>query len=94
MVLQAFFLAMAMHPDAQHKAQEELDHVVGDGRLPTFEDRYSLPYINAILKEVMRWHVVVPIAFPHKATADDEYNEYHIPAGSTVEQYSPVPISR
>lgn len=34
---------MVLHPDAQKKAQEEIDAVVGQG-LPTFAHRASLPY--------------------------------------------------
>ena len=59
--VQAFFLAMAMHPDVQHKAQEELDTVIGQDRLPDFNDRDKLPYINAIVKETLRWHSITPI---------------------------------
>jgi cytochrome P450 len=51
------FAAMANYPLVQKKAQEELDKVFGDGRLPTFEDRPYLPYISAVVKEVLRWHV-------------------------------------
>ena len=75
---------MAMHPEIQQKAQQELDRVVGKDRLPTFADEASLPYVNAILKELLRWHTVAPIALPHRAVADDEYNGYHIPAGTIV----------
>jgi len=39
-----FILAMIQHPEAQKKAQAELDAVVGLDRLPTFADRPSLPY--------------------------------------------------
>lgn len=35
---------MAMHPKVLKRAQEEIDHVVGGGRLPDFHDRESLPY--------------------------------------------------
>ncbi|KAH7889031.1 cytochrome P450 [Phlebopus sp. FC_14] len=41
----AFFLAMTIHPDIQRRAQAELDAVIGTGRLPTFDDRDSLPGI-------------------------------------------------
>ena len=82
--MQAFFLAMAMYPDVQRKAQEELDRVVGEGRLPSFEDRGSLPYLNALVRELLRWHIVLPMGMPHRAIADDVYNGYHIPAKSTV----------
>ena len=48
--LENFFLAMTLHPEVQKKAQKELDAVVGNGRLPTFNDRPYLPYINCIIK--------------------------------------------
>ena len=57
----AFFLAMTIYPDILKRAQAEMDVVVGDKRLPTFEDRDSLPYVNAICIELLRWHVVVPM---------------------------------
>ena len=75
---------MAMYPDVQRKAQQELDHVVGSDRLPDFEDHNSLPYVSALLREVLRWHIVLQIAVPHRALSDDEYNGYHIPAGTIV----------
>ncbi|KAG6842992.1 hypothetical protein H0H93_002633, partial [Arthromyces matolae] len=56
----SFFLAMALHPDVLKKAQAELDAVVGTERLPTFEDRQYLPYIDALTKEVLRWNAVAP----------------------------------
>ena len=82
--MQGFFLAMAMFPDVQRKAQEELDAGVGPDRLPTFKDQASLPYVNALLKELLRWHTVTPIAVPHCSVTDDEYNGYYIPAGSIM----------
>ena len=51
---------MALYPDVQRRAQEELDRVVGNRRLPEFSDRESLPYINAVVKELFRWHPVLP----------------------------------
>ena len=75
---------MALYPDVQSKAQAELDTVVGTGRLPEFEDRQSLPYTSALVKELLRWHVVGPIGLPHRVVADDKYNGYLIPAGTIV----------
>jgi hypothetical protein len=57
----SFFLAVMLYPDVQRKAQEEIDRVVGDDRLPTFADRELLPYVDALSKEVMRWNVVAPL---------------------------------
>lgn len=54
-------LAMLMYPEAQSKAHKELDDVLGAGILPDFQDEESLPYISAIIKEVLRWQSVTPI---------------------------------
>ncbi|KAF5377278.1 hypothetical protein D9615_006445 [Tricholomella constricta] len=82
--ISSFFLAMVLHPDVQRKARDELIRVVGSGRLPTFKDRDRLPYINALLKEVLRWNPVAPLALPHRLIQDDVYEGYHLPAGSIV----------
>ena len=82
--LQTFFLAMALHPDVQRKAQAELDAVIGPRRLPDFEDQKSLPYIQAIVKECLRWQNVFTLGLPHRLMQDDEYNGYFIPKGSIV----------
>ncbi|KAF8811261.1 cytochrome P450 [Phlegmacium glaucopus] len=82
--LATFVLAIVTHPEVQVKAQKELDSVVGRDRLPEFSDRQSLPYINAILKEVLRWNPVAPLGLPHMATHHDEINGYFIPAGTMI----------
>ena len=75
---------MASFPAVQQKAQAELDSVVGPHRLPEFSDRDSLPYINALIKELLRWHPVVIVGLPHRTLADDEYKGYFIPAKTIV----------
>ena len=52
---------MLTYPDAQRKAQEELNRVVGRDRLPTFSDRDRLPFVEAVLKETLRWIPVAPL---------------------------------
>lgn len=52
---------MVLHPDIQDKAQAEIDSVVGDKRLPNFDDRESLPYIDALYRELMRFHGPAPL---------------------------------
>jgi hypothetical protein len=59
-ILLTFFLAMLMNPEAQTKAQEEIDRVIGTDRLPTFDDEPKLPYVTALAKEVFRWQQVAP----------------------------------
>ena len=79
-----FFLAMLKYPEVQAKAQSEIDAALGPGTLPSFGDEDALPYLTAIVKECLRWEVVVPLAVPHLASADHEYNGYHIRAGALV----------
>jgi cytochrome P450 len=57
----SLFLALVLFPQVQRRAQAELDVVTGRDRLPTFEDRPRLPYIEALCKELMRWQMVTPI---------------------------------
>ena len=59
--LSNFVIALMHYPDVQRKAQDEIDAVVGTDRLPTFSDRPSLPYIEAVYLEVLRWSVPVPL---------------------------------
>lgn len=58
--MENFYLAMTLYPAVFRLAQEEIDRIIGDDRLPSFADRGSLPYITAICKEVHRWEVVLP----------------------------------
>ena len=51
---------MILYPNAARKAQAEIGTVVGLDRLPSFADREKLPYINALVLEVIRWHSVTP----------------------------------
>ncbi|KAI0754738.1 cytochrome P450 [Daedaleopsis nitida] len=80
----AFFVAMSLHPDVQRKAQAELDAVIGDSRLPELTDREKLPYVNAVVKELQRWHVVTPLGVPHVNVEDDQYEGHFIPKGSLL----------
>ncbi|KAI1611807.1 cytochrome P450 [Exophiala viscosa] len=80
--------AMAADPNTWvKKARTELDSVCGTNaeRLPTFDDWDKLPYIQAIMKESMRWRPNVnPTGFPHALIRDDEYEGYVLPAGTVV----------
>ncbi|KAF8912053.1 cytochrome P450 [Gymnopilus junonius] len=82
--IHTFFLAMLCFPNAQRKAQEELDRVIGRGRLPDFGDEPELPYLDALLKEVHRWRPSGPLGVPHLSGNEDEYNGYRIPEQSIV----------
>ena len=75
---------MSLNPDIQKNAQAELDFVIGQDRLPTFADRPSLPYINAIIMESLRWKNVAPLGVQHKTIEDTVYNGYFVPKGTVL----------
>ncbi|KAF2819935.1 cytochrome P450 2E1 [Ophiobolus disseminans] len=81
--MQTFCLAMTHYPQFLPMLHEELDRVCGD-RPPVSEDRPSLPFLRAIIRECIRWRPPVPTGIPHYLIQDDEYNGYHIPKGSTM----------
>ncbi|KAL1753471.1 cytochrome P450 [Schizophyllum commune] len=65
-------------------AHAELDRVVGDTRLPTYEHVEHLPYLQAIINETHRFRTLVPLALPHRVTKDTQYKGYLIPEGASV----------
>jgi cytochrome P450 len=91
---------MALYPDVQAKAQEEIDRVVGKDRLPKGSDRVNLKYVDSVMREVMRLNPVAPLgewamtssrssltwypAIPHRLRVDDNFRGYDFPKGSIV----------
>ncbi|KAK2462692.1 hypothetical protein APHAL10511_005308 [Amanita phalloides] len=79
-----FIMAMALYPSVQERAQAEIDRVVGTDRLPMYEDRPLLPYMEAVLRETLRWRLVAPLAIPHVTAKDDVYKGFFFPKGTLV----------
>ncbi|KAH9987417.1 cytochrome P450 [Russula vinacea] len=77
----SLFLALVLFPQVQRRAQAELDAVIGRDRLPTFDDRPRLTYIEALCKELLRWQMVTPMGLPHSSSRDDVYKGFFIPKG-------------
>ncbi|KAL7009677.1 hypothetical protein EMMF5_000585 [Cystobasidiomycetes sp. EMM_F5] len=77
-------LISATHPRALEKAQAELDAVIGQDRLPTYEDIQSLPYCKAFIREIIRFRPTAPGGSPHLTTQDEIYNGYLIPKDSYI----------
>ncbi|KAG1894577.1 cytochrome P450 [Suillus fuscotomentosus] len=86
-VLQAFLLAMMLHPDVQSRARAEIDQAVGHDSMPCLDDRASLPYLDAILRElcVCMAEALTPCTgIAHATLNDDVYDGYFIPKGAIV----------
>ena len=78
--MNSLFLALVLFPQVQKQARAELDSVIGRDRLPTFDDRPHLPYIEALCKELMRWRMVVPLGlirgFPRPVNRNDRTSTF------------------
>jgi cytochrome P450 len=95
----SFFRLMNLHPKAQRKAQVEINSVIGHDRLPNAQDRKDLTYVDAIMREVLRFHPVAPfgesqykvplglftyaLGLPHRIKEDDVY-EGMLPSGVVI----------
>jgi cytochrome P450 len=83
-------LNLILQTEIQTRLREEIDAVVGldkNGnilRLPTFEDRPQLKWLEYVIQETTRWAPLSPLGVPHASIAEDTYKGYRIPAGSTV----------
>ncbi|KAJ0419163.1 putative cytochrome P450 [Aspergillus carlsbadensis] len=66
------------------RALEEIERVVGRARMPVPEDRAHMPYVSAIVEEVLRWRPVGPEGVPHLHKEETTYNGYRIPANSVI----------
>jgi cytochrome P450 len=65
--------ALATWPEVQIDAREELDRVIGFDRTPNWEDEQQLPYLRAMVKELLRWALGTKFGVPHRLTKDDWY---------------------
>lgn len=74
-----------MHnPRVMKKVQNEIDSVVGTGRLVTWEDRKNLPYLEATIRETMRIETITPLGIIHRSVKKTTLGGYEIPANTPV----------
>ncbi|KAJ7708771.1 cytochrome P450 [Mycena rosella] len=83
-VIETFFLALILHPDAQRKAQAELDTVLGHCTAPRLTDRPRLPFTDALISEILRTYTIGPVGLPHVAAEDDVHEGFLIPKGAII----------
>ncbi|KAG6887267.1 hypothetical protein C0995_016604 [Termitomyces sp. Mi166 len=76
-------LAMVINPDKLKLAQDELKLIVG-ARSPTVKDRDRLPFVHAIIKETLRWHISLPMSLVRSSIQDDTYRGHFIPKGTII----------
>ncbi|KAK6142103.1 hypothetical protein DH2020_006971 [Rehmannia glutinosa] len=67
------------NPSVLKKAQEEIDKVIGPGRLVQESDAANLPYLQAVIKETFRLHPPIPM-LSRKSVSECVIDGYKIPA--------------
>ncbi|KAF5378966.1 hypothetical protein D9757_009110 [Collybiopsis confluens] len=77
-------LALLLHPEFQKRGQAAVDAVVGLDRLPDYTDEGKIPYVDALVMEILRWRPVTPLAIAHHTASADIYKGYYIPANTVV----------
>ncbi|KAK5661856.1 hypothetical protein OQA88_9960 [Cercophora sp. LCS_1] len=80
--------ALAAHPEAQRRAQAEVDGVFGREHWPSedfvFQEE-QFPYLRACVLEVLRWRPTAPNGVPRECVADAEnVFGYRIPKGTMI----------
>lgn len=68
MQLNNMLVGILSNPEVLVRAHEELDRVVGSERPPNLADEANLPYVHALIKEVMRWRPINKFGQNHFAT--------------------------
>ncbi|XP_062328146.1 vitamin D 25-hydroxylase [Osmerus eperlanus] len=77
-------LYVALYPNIQERLHKEIDTVLGGGRPPSLEDKQNMPYVEAVLHEVLRFCNIVPLGIFRATTQDALVNGYSIPKGTMV----------
>lgn len=80
-----FALAEMMNkPEVLRKVKQELETVVGKDRIVEESDIQNLPYLYAVMKEVLRLHPALPLLVPHCPSKTCIVGGYTIPKGARV----------
>ncbi|KAK4951529.1 hypothetical protein LTR10_010505 [Elasticomyces elasticus] len=84
LALNIFVLTSVTNTKHFLRARTEIDRVCGNKgeRLPGFDDEKDLPYINAFVKEMLRWRRIFDWTPEHMLTEDLEFEGYFFPKGT------------
>lgn len=84
-LLEWIMAMMVIHQDVQTKARQEIDTCVGQNGHVRDSDIQNLPYLQAIVKEVLRLHPPGPLlSWARLAIHDVHVDKVLVPAGTTA----------
>lgn len=75
---------LAAFPDAQERANKEVSRILGDSRLANLSDEPNMPYIRAVIKEILRMCPVATTGLRRQAGSDVHYKDKVIPKGTIL----------
>ncbi|KAJ3206218.1 hypothetical protein HDU67_008305, partial [Dinochytrium kinnereticum] len=79
----AFWL-LSSRPEIVAKIREEVQTILGESRLPTYDEVNSLKYVNAVFYETLRLYPSVPLDFKTSVKPDVLPGGIEIPANTEV----------
>ncbi|KAI9136806.1 cytochrome P450 [Paraphysoderma sedebokerense] len=74
---------IAKHPEVKQKMYDEIDSVLGDRLVATYEDQTKLTYTSMVIKETLRLFPVGP-GTARKPTTDLQIGKYFIPKDTSI----------
>ncbi|XP_046568949.1 cytochrome P450 2D14-like isoform X1 [Haliotis rubra] len=81
--LLGIFMALVEHPELQDTLYQHIKDSIGDRKVKV-EDRGSLPFVDAMVLEAVRYLTHGPVSLPHRTNKDMEIDGYRIPKDSIL----------
>ncbi|KAI5709994.1 hypothetical protein M8J75_004865 [Diaphorina citri] len=82
----AVLLMLALHPEVQDKAYEEVVSILGTDKTkePSYEDLQNMRYVEMIIKESLRLYPPVPLVARQIITDNERYEDLDLPRGASM----------
>lgn len=80
-VVEWILVYLVAHKDVQDLVHKEIDLVIGQDRQPSYSDRTSMVYTQAVILEAMRLSSTLPLNLPHMASQKVRVGDFTIPKG-------------